>query len=290
MTITDLEISPVGGSLGAELGGVDLRSELSDADIETIRAALVEHKVVFMPGQHLDRDEHVAFARRFGELEVFHASTDSGQVDAEASHPELLSLRSEAGLIADVWHTDVTWSESPPLMSVVRMVETPPKGGDTMWSNQVAAFAGLTAPMQQLLLGLTAMHSGAGVGLPKRRAVHPVVRLHPDTGEPCLYVNRQFTSHIVELSPAESDALLPFLLQWCEQPQFTCRYQWTAGTVAIWDNRVTQHYVVNDFDEPRTLERATVIGDHPEPAGALRWPGYEVAGLSAAAGPALMRG
>jgi taurine dioxygenase len=290
MTISDLRVTPIGGNLGAELAGIDLRSELTDDDIEAIRAAMVEHMVVFLPDQHLDRDGHVAFGRRFGELEVFHAQAESGQVDAAESHPELLSLRSEAGLIADVWHTDVTWTESPPLASIVQMVEMPAKGGDTMWSNQVSAFAGLTPPIRELLLGLTAVHTGAPLGLPDRRAVHPVVRAHPDTGEPCLYVNRQFTSHIVELSPAESDTLLPFLLDWCEQPQFTCRYHWTEGTVAMWDNRVTQHYVVNDFDEPRTLERVTVVGDHPEAAGEARWPAFASAGVAASASPAILRG
>lgn len=291
MPVADLEVTPIGGCLGAELRGVDLSGALTDADIDAIRSAMVEHQVVFLPGQHLDRDAHVAFARRFGELEVFHASAESGRIEDDgATHPELLSLRSESGQIADLWHTDVTWTESPPLQSIVQMVETPTHGGDTMWSNQVAAFAALAAPMRDMLLGLTAVHTGRSLGLAKRRAVHPVVRVHPDTGAPCLYVNRQFTQHIVELSPTESDALLAFLLPWCEQPQFTCRYRWTAGTVAMWDNRVTQHHVVNDFEGTRVLERATVKGDLPEPAGDTRWPAYEVAGVSAAASAALLRG
>lgn len=284
------ELVPVGGTLGVELRGIDLHVDLTDADIENLRSAMVEHKVIFLPDQHLNRDQHVAFGRRFGELEVFHATTESGQVDATNTHPELLSLRSEAGLIADMWHTDVTWTESPPLQSIVQMVKTPTKGGDTMWSNQIAAFAGLTAPMQELLLGLTAVHSGRPVGVPQQQAIHPVVRVHPDSGEPSLYVNRHFTSHIVELSPAESDALLPFLFTWSEQPQFACRYRWAEGTIAMWDNRATQHYVVNDFNEPRILERVTVVGDAPKPAGQTTWPAYKVEGISASASKALFRG
>ena len=285
---TDLDINPIGGSLGAEVLHLDVR-DVDDVAVAAIQAALLDHKVLFFPGQGLDRDGHVAFARHFGELEVFHSQVDQGH-DADLAHPEVLPLRSTHGLIADVWHTDVTWAPSPPKASIVHMVETPSKGGDTMWSNQSAAFAGLTAPMQELLVGLTAVHTGRVLGKPGDRATHPVVRTHPDTGQPALYVNRQFTSHIVELSPGESDTLLGYLYSWSEQPQFTCRYRWTEGTLAMWDNRCTQHYVVNDFDEPRTLERVTVLGDDPQPAAPPRWPAFDSGSLSAASAPSILRG
>lgn len=288
MADTELEITPVAGSLGAEIRGLDLRTT-TDQVAAAIHAALLQYQVVFLPDQHLDRDGHVAFARHFGDLEVFHSQVDQGE-NADTAHPEVLPLRSEQGLIADVWHTDVTWAPSPPKASIVRMVETPLAGGDTMWSNQTAAFEGLTAPMQELLLGLTALHTGRVLGKPHDRAVHPVVRTHPETARSSLYVNRQFTSHIIELSPGESDALLTYLHAWSEQPQFTCRYPWTVGTVAMWDNRCTQHYVVNDFREPRTLERVTVLGDDPQPAGDIRWPAYDAGAMSAAAAPAILRG
>jgi taurine dioxygenase len=270
--------------------GIDLSADLADDEIGAIRRALLDHKVIFMPGQHLDRDQHVALGRRFGDLEFFHPSAESDEVDPDKTHPELLSLRSEEGLIADLWHTDVTWLDSPPVASLARMVLTPDHGGDTMWSNQALAYANLTAPMREMLLGLTAVHSAAAIGHPGRRATHPVVRTIPETGEPCLYVNRQFTSHIVELSPGESDALLPYLFAWSEQPRFTCRHHWSEGTVAMWDNRCTMHYVVNDFREPRILERVTVMGDDPQPAGDPNWPAYEISGISASAGAAIMRG
>ena len=280
------EPAPVAGALGAEIHGIAL-TDATEHDIETILAALHEHLVLFFPDQHLDRDAHVAFARRFGELEVFHPQVDDSGADA---HPELLVLESEQGLIADMWHTDVTWSPSPPVMSIVRMVRTPPSGGDTMWTNQEKAYASLSAPIRELLLGLTAVHTGRSLGRPRDRATHPVVRRHPVTGRPSLYVNRQFTSHIVELSPGESDSLLAYLYDWSEQPTFTCRRAWSAGTVAMWDNRNTQHYVVNDFTEPRVLERVTVVGDHPEPADDRTWPPYDPGGVSASAGPAILRG
>ena len=278
-----LSVTPVTGALGAEVSGLDLR-DVTDATLDDLQTLLLEHLVLFFPDQHLDRDEHVAFGHRFGELEVFHPN-----VTSEDTHPEILSLRSEKGLIADVWHTDVTWSDSPPIASIVRMVETPPHGGDTMWSNQYLAYETLTDPLRELLSGLTACHTATCMGHSDRRATHPVVREHPETGRACLYVNRQFTSHIVELAPQESDALLDLLYPWSEQPQFCCRYHWTAGTVAMWDNRCTQHYVVNDFDAARTLERVTVMGDNPEPAADLRWSAYDYGEMSAAAAPALLR-
>jgi len=284
----DLDVQPVSGALGALVHGVDL-SAMHDDQVGVLWDLLLTHKVLFLPEQHLDREEHVALGRRFGALETFHPAAGDGMVDQDATHPEVLALRSEQGLIADLWHTDVTWSASPPVASVVRMVQTPEWGGDTMWSNQALAFRSLTAPMREMLLGLSARHSGYVIGHPEHKATHPVVRSHPETGEPCLFVNRQFTRHIEELAPGESDALLQYLFGWCEQPQFTCRHHWSAGTVAIWDNRCTMHYVVNDFTDLRHLERVTVMGDSPEPAGDLRWPTFRVEGISASAGPALMR-
>ncbi|GJM37148.1 MAG: taurine dioxygenase [Acidimicrobiales bacterium] len=285
---TALDITPTAGALGAIVRGLDLHADVSDADIAAIQRALLDYKVIFLPDQHLDRDQHVALGRRFGDLESFHPS-DEDIDDPDKTHPEVLSLRSEQGLIADLWHTDVTWSETPPVASLVRMELTPDHGGDTIWSNQAAAFAALSAPMREMLLGLTAVHTGRPLGHPNLRATHPVVRAHPETGEACLYVNRQFTKYIAELSPGEGDALLTYLFNWCEQPQFTYRHQWSKGTVAMWDNRCTMHYVVNDFVGPRILERVTITGDDPQPAGDVRWPAYKVTGVSASAGPTLMR-
>lgn len=273
-----VQVRPIAGALGAELTGLSL-TELDDAGYAQLRAALREHKVVFLPGQFITPDAHRALGRRFGELEChpFIPKLDD-------AHPEIVVLRSELGYIADVWHTDVTFAESPPQFSILNVLECPPVGGDTMWSNQALVFASLSAPMRELLLGLTAVHTAAIFGHPEQQAVHPVVRRHPETGAPSLFVNRQFTSRIVELSKGESDALLAYLYAFSEQPQLTCRYTWTPGAVGIWDNRVTQHYVVNDFDAPRAITRVTVLGDHPEPAGDLsRWPAHKPKTMSASA-------
>lgn len=282
MAITEAQIvaRPLAGSLGAEVTGLDL-VRIDDDGFDRLRAALREHLVVFLPGQDLTPEAHIALGRRFGEIEIhpFIAKLDD-------DHPEIVMLESERGMVADVWHTDVTFAGSPPQFSILNMQVVPEVGGDTMWSNQSLVFESMSPPMQEMLLGLTAVHHAAVFGHPDQQAVHPVVRRHPETGRPSLFVNRQFTKRILQLSPGESDALLAYLYAFSEQPQFNCRYSWTAGTVAIWDNRATQHYVVNDFAGRRVLTRVTILGDHPEPAAdTTRWPDYEVKRFSAAAAP-----
>jgi taurine dioxygenase len=279
-TTTDLSVRRLAGALGAEVRGLDLAA-LDDAAFAELYQLLVEHHVLFLPEQDLAPDAHRELGRRFGEIEL-HPFLP--KLDDE--HPEIVVLESEHGMIADVWHTDVTFAASPPICSILHMVACPPFGGDTMWTNQAAVFAALTPPMQELVLGLTAVHTAAVFGQPDVEAEHPVVRRHPDTGQPSLFVNRQFTKRIVQLGPDESQALLSFLVGFSEQPQFTVRYAWTPGAVGIWDNRITQHYVVNDFDGTRVLHRVTVLGDLPEPAGeAGRWPAWSPARYSAAAAP-----
>ena len=269
---------PVSGALGAEIRGLDLAS-LDDAGFERLRDELRRHLVVFLPDQHLSPDAHRALGARFGEIEI-HPFIQKLDDD----HPEIVLLESDRGMIADVWHTDVTFAASPPQFSILNMLQSPAVGGDTMWSNQHLVFESLSAPMQELLLGLTAVHTAAVFGQPDVRAEQPVVRRHPETGRPSLFVNRQFTQRILELSAGESDALLRHLWSFSEQPQFNCRYPWTEGAVGIWDNRATQHYVVNDFDAPRAISRVTVLGDDPEPAGDIgRWARYEPRRTSAAA-------
>jgi taurine dioxygenase len=175
---------------------------------------------------------------------------------------------------ADTWHTDVTFSPTPPLASVLLMARLPRVGGDTIWTNQYLAYESLSPPLRELLSGLSAVHHAAPMGRPDIAARHPVVRIHPETGRRSLYVNRGFTSHIVEVSRAESDTLLEHLFRWSEQPRFQCRYRWTEGTVALWDNRCTQHYGVADYTERRVLHRVTVLGDHPV-GDDPRWPAFD---------------
>jgi taurine dioxygenase len=266
-TVTDLQIEPIAGALGAEIRGLHLGA-LSEDEFAAVHQALLEYLVLFFPDQHLSPDEHRAFALRFGEAEI-HPYIP--KLDAE--HPEIVVLDSEQGARADAWHTDVTFSASPPICSVLQMKVCPRRGGDTMWTNQYLVYESLSAPMRDLLDGLTAVHTAWPFGHPEVQAEHPAVRVHPETGRRSLYVNRTFTSHFVQLSRAKSTALLEFLCTFSEQPQFTCRYRWAAGTVGIWDNRVTQHLAVNDYHEPRRVERVTIIGDRPT-GNPPRWPAH----------------
>jgi taurine dioxygenase len=255
-TTIDLHVDPVAGALGAEVRGVHLGS-LTDAEFAAVHGALLEHLVLFFPGQHLSPDEHFAFATRFGEAEV-HPFIPK----LDGAHPEIVVIEGEAR--ADVWHTDVTFAEHPPICSVLKAVTLPSRGGDTLFTNQYRVYESLSTPMRDLLDGLTAVHHAKAFGHPEMQARHPAVRVHPETGRRSLYVNRTFTSHFVELSPTESSALLDYLWTFSEQPQFTCRYRWSEGAIGVWDNRCTQHYAINDYDEMRRIERVTIVGDDPQ--------------------------
>jgi taurine dioxygenase len=263
-----LDVRPVSGALGAEVHGVDL-VDLTDDLFKEIHGLLMRHLVLFFPGQHrLTPRAHIAFGRRFGEVEV-HPFLPKVE-----GHPEVVIIDSEGGK-ADTWHTDLTFKASPPLASVLQLVSCPPAGGDTMWSNQYLAYEKLSRPMRELLDGLTAVHAFHDPGTGFRSAAeHPVVRVHPVTGRRSLYVNRLFTSHIPQLSRDESDHLLRYLYTFSEAPRFTCRHHWQQDSVAVWDNRATQHLAVNDYTVRRIGQRVTVLGDLPtgdEP----RWERYE---------------
>lgn len=257
MSTVTLDIRPVAGALGAEVRGVDLAA-MSDAEWAAVRAAWLEHLVLFFPEQDLSPDAHVALGRRLGEIEIhpFIPKLDD-------AHPEIVVLDSASGGKADVWHTDVTFSETPPLASILRMAVCPPVGGDTMWTNQYLVYEELSQPIRDLVDGLTAVHHAKPFGHPEITATHPAVRIHPETGRKALFVNRTFTSHFVELRRSESDSLLEMLCRFSEQPQFQCRYRWQEGAVGMWDNRCTQHYAINDYDRRRVIQRVTVLGDAP---------------------------
>jgi taurine dioxygenase len=264
---TTLDVVPISGVLGAEVRGIDLRT-VDDATWAEVYALWLDYQVLFFPGQDLTPADHVALGRRFGEPEI-HPFIEK----LSDEYPEIVVLDSATGTRADTWHTDVTFSPTPPMASVLRMAVCPPVGGDTMWSNQYRAYETLSAPIRDLIDGLSVWHSAASFGHPESKVAHPAVRIHPETGRRSLFVNRQFTSHFVELRRSESATLLDYLCSWSEQPSFQCRYRWTPGAVAIWDNRCTQHYAVNDYRERRVIERVTVLGDVP--AGpAPRWPEF----------------
>lgn len=276
MQVPNLDIRPIGGALGAEIHGIDLR-QLDEKTGKAITEALDEHLVLFFPGQHLSPREHRDFGRHFGELEPGHNQLQS--VDPEI--PEVCALDSDRDPAADVFHTDVTFQESPPIASILNMIECAPKGGDTMWVNLQNVFESLSAPMQAMLEGLTALHTQKG-GPQAKPAEHPVVRVHPGSGRKSLYVNRIFTDRIVQLSATESKALLGYLFSFAEQAHFSCRYRWSAGDLGVWDNRATLHAAVSDYiGGHRVINRVTVLGDHPVAAADCPWPAHRVTGQRA---------
>ena len=265
-TRTNWDVKRLSGSLGAEIRGIRLQ-EATAADADVIRSLLLEHLVLFFPGQHLTPDQHIAFGRLFGKLEAHpHLSFDS-------ERPEFFELHASGGqgAIADEWHSDLTCQAEPSVLAILHMVKCPPFGGDTLWANTYKAYEELSPPMKEFCEGLSALHDARPHGKPENMAVHPVVRVHPETGRKSLFVNEHFTRRIVELSDEESDMLLRFLTRWVSSPRFTVRYHWTPGVIAMWDNRCTQHHVLNDFEGDRVIQRVTVMGDRPEPAAPPRW-------------------
>ena len=269
-TSIDADIQLAAGALGAKIQGLDVNT-LTDEGFARIHSLLLERQVVFIAGQtDLRPEAHIALGRRFGEVELH------PYLPRLDGHPEIVIIDSEDGGKVDVWHTDMTFHQSPPMVSILRLLQVPSTGGDTMWTNQCLVYEELSEPLRDFLDGLTAIHV-IRIGTEfTSRAEHPVMRVHPETGRRSLYVNRLFTSHIPQLSRNESDALLEYLFRFSESPQFTCRYRWQAGDIAIWDNRVTQHYAINDYRDIRLGQRVTVLGDHPTGAEP-RWPHYVAA-------------
>lgn len=261
----DWKVTKLAGSLGAEIEGFKI-SELSDKDIKCIEGLLAEHMVLFFPGQSPSIDEHVDFGSKFGDLEG-HPNLKNPTVN----HPKIFELVASNGGVADEWHTDITFQESPALLSVLHMVKCPEVGGDTMWSNLCMAHDELSEPIKDLCGGLTALHDALPHGKPEKMAIHPMVRLHPVTGKKVLYVNEHFTRRIVEMNSTESDVFLNYLTKWIQNPRFTVRYKWKEGTLAMWDNRCTQHFVLNDFEGERVIQRVTVMGDKVEPSSKPHW-------------------
>lgn len=282
-----LEVTPLSPTIGAEIRGIDLR-DLDDDAVAAIRQVWLERKVVFFPQQHLTADEHVAFAARLGTATEGHPVVPGMKDNPEVFQIDYMSARKARAGKGNAlppqtgidWHTDVTFMREPPMGSILRAVTIPAAGGDTMFSDQAAAYDALSPAMQTFLDGLTAMHDGRpsfqalldhfGEGRWNGEKVtdlepfeHPVIRTHPETGRRTIFVNG-FATHIVGLSRAESDTILAFLNRHATQPQFTVRYHWHEGDLGFWDNRATQHAVVGDFgDAPRVIQRVTLRGDQP---------------------------
>ncbi len=268
-----MEIAPLTATIGAEISGVDLAAPLPDETIAEISDALLAWKVIFFRDQtELDRKRHIAFGRRFGDLEV-HPLTPADQEE-----PEIFVLPSEGKMRApDVWHSDVTWRPEPSLGSILRIVVSPPLGGDTLWADMGAAYDLLDATTRAKIDPLVALHDytrAFGRHLsPERQekmrakhptVEHPIVRTHPETGRRTIYVNAAFTCGIKGMETVEARSLLSELERSASIPDVQCRFRWSPGSVAFWDNRATQHCVSNDFlPHRRVMERVTVVGDRP---------------------------
>lgn len=264
----NLSVTRLAGALGAEVRGLSLANVTPD-EIVTIKSLLLEHLVLFFPDQFLDIDAHVAFGRHFGKLESHpHLNNPFTQ------HSEVFELAASHGGVADEWHSDITFQRHPSVMSILNMVKCPSVGGDTLWASAYAAYEALSPPLRDLCDGLTALHDAAPHGKSEITAIHPMVPVHPETQRKGLFVNEHFTRRIVELSHQESALLLEYLTRWIASPRFTVRYHWQDSTIAMWDNRCTQHFVLTDFDEERIIQRVTVAGDTPEAAEPPRWEPY----------------
>jgi alpha-ketoglutarate-dependent sulfate ester dioxygenase len=276
--MSSIDIQPITGRIGAAISGVDLRSSLAPHVVAEIRAALIKHKVIFFRDQKLATQQHVAFARQFGEITTAHPTVPSLQ-----GHPEVLDLdysRSEGR--ANNWHTDVTFVDQPPLGSVLNALVIPRSGGDTLWSNSVTAYEDLPASLRAFADNAWAVHSNAydyaeaavqlSDELKERRKVftrtlfetlHPLVRVHPESREHGLFIGG-FVRQIRDLKPSESADLVRILQSYITRPENTVRWRWRAGDVAFWDNRATQHYAVADYgNEARHVQRVTIAGDVP---------------------------
>jgi alpha-ketoglutarate-dependent taurine dioxygenase len=257
-----MEVSPLTTAIGAEIRGVDL-AELDDSTVDAIRKVWLEHCVVFFRDQSLTPKQQLALAERFGE--VVPPPVDSGVQQPE---PGVLVLDqvSPVGAGTDRWHADSTFLPNPPMGAILYAVELPAVGGDTLFASMYAAYESLSEPLRTMLDGLTAVHSSRtvdeimGVERIAQSTTHPVVRTHPETGRKALFVNGNWTTRIRELGLDESDHVLALLFDHVKSPMLQCRFRWTPGAVAFWDNRAVQHFASPDYDERRLMHRVLLAG------------------------------
>jgi taurine dioxygenase len=273
MQSSSTQIRLVSGAVGAEIAGVDLSEPLEAQARDTIRKTLADHGVVFFRDQSLTPEQHIGFARQFGDINVnrFFAHADG--------YPEIALVSKEPDQTKNIgggWHTDHSYDQSPALGSILYAREVPPSGGDTLFSSMYAAYDALSDGLKQVLAGLRAVHSSRHVfGVVRedmkaryrnpeaavQDAVHPVVITHPDSGRKALYVNPGFTLRFDGWTSEESKPLLEFLYRHAARPEFGCRFVWRNGSIAFWDNRATWHYAVNDYQgQRRLMHRVTVEG------------------------------
>jgi taurine dioxygenase len=283
-----IEVKPLAGALGAEIRGVDLK-RLDDATFAEVRSAWLEHLVVFFRDQNIEPEEQIAFAKRFGA--IHHHPFMKGMEE----HPEILEIVKEEGdtrAFGEVWHTDQMFNPKPAKATILYAKETPNVGGDTMFANMYLAYEALSEPMQALLAGVRTWNVGdrkklsqAGAMGPARQgsysgnaamaakvrdpgdlqteAAHPLVRTHPETGRKTLYIGNH-TQTLEGFKHSEARPIIDFLMAHAVQPELTCRFRWEVGSMAIWDNRCTQHRALNDYHgKRRRMHRITIAGDAP---------------------------
>lgn len=282
MAYSNIEVTPLSGVCGAEIGGIDLSDDIDDETFDEVQHAFHENLVIFFRNQDLTEDQHKAFGRRFGDLNVHprYVPLDG--------HPEIFPIRKDpehTKIVGGSWHQDLTHLEKPPLGSILYALDVPPVGGDTLFANQYTAFESLSEGMRGMLDGLVAVHDNR-IQAPKATTArnakrtsklrddpdeedeaeseHPVVRTHPGTGRKALFVNRPRTHRFKGMTEEESRPLLQFLFDHSHRPEFTCRFRWRKGSIAFWDNRCLMHKALNDYPgHKRYMNRVTVNGSRP---------------------------
>ena len=275
---TRIQVEPIAGALGAEISKVDLGCDLDEAVIGQIRQALLDHQVIFFRQQKLTARTQLVFAAGFGKPVVY--PFVKGLEDFPQITP-ILKRDTDAHNFGGIWHTDTAYQAEPPMGTMLYALEVPPYGGDTLFANQYLAYESLSDGMKRMLDGVKAVnisgkpavsktrsdmlkHRSVGLKGDELSAVHPVVRTHPETGRKALYVNEAHTSRFAGMRDQESQPILEYLFGHQVRPDFTCRFRWQAGSVAIWDNRCTLHNPINDYHGHRRLmHRVTFAGDRP---------------------------
>lgn len=278
-----LQVAPIAGACGAILEGVDLAADLDDAVIAEIRRAVLDHQVVFFRDQRISPERQVVFSRRFGPF------SPVPFIEPTPDHPEVITVVREASesqpfTFGSLWHSDFSFLTEPPFASILHAVDVPPYGGDTLWANQELAYSTLSTGMQDTLTGVRGVHSAVNAYSPKMQPVHdaftgmtvrtsdeanrterhPAVRRHPETGRTGLFVNAQYTVGLDGFQAHEARPILDVLFNHAVRPEFTCRWRWSVGDVAFWDNRCLQHIVLADYTgHQRVMHRTTVAGDRP---------------------------
>ena len=268
-----IDVVPQGATLGAEVGGVDLRTELPDEAIAEIRQALLDYKVLVLRDQPITAAQHVAFARRFGDLEIHPFITGNTE------HPELVRFEkgADTGGFENGWHHDVTWREVPSMGAILHAVEVPATGGDTLFADMTAAYEGIDDDVKERVEGLFAVHdftlafkqqvpAGKEAEFRARYPVvrHPVVCTHPETGRKLIFVNGYFTSHIDGMDEDEGIELIKHLAGQAKVVEYQFRVRWAPDTIVFWDNRSVQHYAASDYyPDTRIMERASIVGTRP---------------------------